>query len=202
MSELLLALIKKFNSECFATLSARAEKAGVCSPLFLHGGKMENIRFYEINESYIDYLSPYEQHLFHNSRKEQVNTRKYLGVLLRVEGVDYFAPLSSFKAKHEKMKESLDFLKVGRYAVINLNNMFPVPNKECHYVDFAQIKDKAYKDLLLAEYRIIKKMQDKIRKRAAQLYHHKKINGNNTPLSKRCHDFVKLEKLCKAWNEK
>lgn len=45
---------------------------------------------------------------------------------MRVNGFDYFAPLSSFKDKHKTMKESVDFLKVKDYAVINLNNMFPV----------------------------------------------------------------------------
>ena len=162
---------------------------------------MENIKFYEISETYIDYLSPHAPHLFHNSKKEQVNTRKYLGIVLRVYDMDYFAPLSSFKAKHEKMKEGMDFLKVGRYAVINLNNMFPVPVSECKYVDFSMVNNKIYKDLLMAEYRIIKQMQEKIRKRAEQLYHHKRINGNSTPLAKRCYDFDKLERLCRSWQK-
>lgn len=162
---------------------------------------MDNIKFYEISESYVDFLSPHAPHLFHNSKREQANTRKYLGIVLSVNGMDYFAPLSSFKQKHEKMKESMDFLKVGRYAVINLNNMFPAPEKECHYVDFSAIANKVYKDLLMAEYRIIKQMQDKIRKRAGQLYHHKQQNGNNTPLAKRCNDFGSLEELCKKWDE-
>ena len=162
---------------------------------------MENIKFYEISETYIDYLSPHAPHLFHNSKKKQANTRKYLGIVLRVYDMDYFAPLSSFKAKHEKMKEGMDFLKVGRYAVINLNNMFPVPVSECKYVDFSMVSNKIYKDLLMAEYRIIKQMQEKIRKRAEQLYHHKKIYGNNTPLAKRCNEFDKLERLCRRWQK-
>ena len=162
---------------------------------------MENIKFYEISETYIDYLSPHAPHLFHNSKKEQVNTRKYLGIVLRVYDMDYFAPLSSFKAKHEKMKEGMDFLKVGRYAVINLNNMFPVPVSECKYVDFSMVNNKIYKDLLMAEYRIIKQMQEKIRKRAEQLYQHKRINGNSTPLAKRCNDFDRLERLCRSWQK-
>ena len=41
--------------------------------------------------------------------------------------MDYFAPLSSFKEKHTRMPEAVDFIKIKRYAVINLNNMFPVP---------------------------------------------------------------------------
>ena len=160
---------------------------------------MENIKFYEVDEASSNYLSSYSPHLFRNSKKTQGHTRKYIGVLFHVSGMDYFAPLSSFKAKHEKMKEGMDFLKVGRYAVINLNNMFPVVASECKYVDFTQINDRPYKDLLLAEYRLVKQMQVKIRKRAEQLYHHKLINGDKTPLGKRCNDFKKLEKLCFAY---
>lgn len=158
---------------------------------------MENIKFYEVNETYINYLLPYAPHLFHNSKKNQKNTRKYIGIIFCVNNMNYFAPLSSFKLKHETMKESIDFLKVGKYAVINLNNMFPVPDSECEYVDFANVEDKVYKNLLLSEYRIIKKMQNKIRKRAKQLYQHKITNGNETPLAKRCNDFIALEELCK-----
>jgi len=105
-------------------------RAGFVSALLLRKeDNMENIKFYEINATYIDYLKPYAPHLFHNRREGQVNERKYIGVVLQVRGNDYFAPLSSFKPKHQRMKEGLDFIKVRHYAVINLNNMFPVPSR-------------------------------------------------------------------------
>jgi translation elongation factor EF-Tu-like GTPase len=47
----------------------------------------------------------------------------------------YFAPLSSYKQKHDKMKNSLDFIKIGNYAVVNINNMSPVPDGEYTYVN-------------------------------------------------------------------
>lgn len=56
--------------------------------------------------------------------------------VFQINDMEYFAPLSSFKPKHEKMKEGLDFIKILRYAVINLNNMFPVPYSERVYVNF------------------------------------------------------------------
>ena len=79
---------------------------------------MESLKIYEINANYIDYLLPFAPHLFHNSKKGQANSRKYIGVLLQVHGFDYFAPLSSFKPKHEKMKEELDFIKIKHYFVL------------------------------------------------------------------------------------
>ena len=84
---------------------------------------MDNIKLYEIDEAYIDYLLPLASHLFQNRQLGQQNTRKYIGVLLVVNGNEYFAPLSSFKEKHKRMQESLDFLKIKGYGVINLNNM-------------------------------------------------------------------------------
>ena len=77
-----------------------------------------SIKLYEVNPKYIDYLIPYAPHLFQNKQPGQSNERKYIGIVLIVNGMNYFAPLSSFKAKHEKMKNGLDFIKVGNYVYI------------------------------------------------------------------------------------
>jgi len=68
------------------------------------------------------------------------------------------------------MKESLDLIKVKDYAVINLNTMFPVPKSERTYVNIQAEKNLQYRNLLLAEYRVIKSLQQKIRKNAMTLY--------------------------------
>lgn len=44
---------------------------------------MENIRIYEINAAYINYLVPYAPHLFHNRQRGQANERKYIGSFYR-----------------------------------------------------------------------------------------------------------------------
>lgn len=155
------------------------------------------IALYEVSPKYIDFLVPHAPHLFHNKQPGQHNERKYIGIILTINDTDYFAPLSSLKAKHEHMKNGLDFIKVGNYAVINLNNMFPVPTGEYTYVDIPKVKDPQYRKLLSAEYRIIRKLQNKIKTNAEQLYKHKKDNSNATALSKRCNDFILLEKKCK-----
>ena len=157
---------------------------------------MDNIKLYEVSPKYIDYLTAFAPHLFHNKAASQSNERKYIGVILTVNGMDYFAPLSSFKDKHARMPEALDFIKIKRYAVININNMFPVPNGLTTYVDISKERNPKYKSLLLAEYRAIKAMQEKIRKNAALVYKHKIENGNSTALAKRCNDFTLLEDAC------
>lgn len=144
---------------------------------------------------------PFAPHLFHNKKPGQHNERKYIGIILLVEDMKYFAPLSSYKSKHDKMKNGLDFIKIGNYAVVNINSMFPVPEGEYTYVNIKEVKDEQYKKLLMAEYRIIKKLQDKIRKNAAELYKHKKENGTATALAKRCNDFLILEVKCREYKK-
>lgn len=163
---------------------------------------MDNIKFYEIDRAYIDYLSEYEKKLFHNSKDGQYNERKYIGVILEINGMKYFAPLSSHKKKHETMSNALDFIKVGRYAVLNLNNMFPAAEGTYKYIDFSLVEDEKYKNLLLKEYRFIRAMQEKICNNARILYQHKNAYGNDTPLARRCNDFQTLESACKEYVQK
>ncbi len=160
---------------------------------------MDCIKLYEIKPDYITYLSAYAPHLFQNKKVGQKNERKYIGIVFQINGFDYFAPLSSFKDKHRLMKESLDFIKIKDYAVINLNNMFPVPPSERKYVDIRAERDIHYRSLLLAEYRFIKSIQEKIWKNAQNVYKIKLKDGNTSALSKRCNDFVLLEKACKDY---
>ena len=103
--------------------------------------------------------------------------------------MDYFAPLSSFKPKHAKMDEGVDFIKIKNYAVININNMFPVPEGLYTYIDIQKIRNPDYRALLQSEYRIIKKNRNRILKNANLVYHHRLGKGSSTPLGKRCHEF-------------
>ncbi len=103
---------------------------GFSVPVFITGECDFDNKIYEVNPQYIDFLVLHAPHLFQNKQPGQHNERKYIGIVLIVNGMNYFAPLSSFKTKHKKMKNGLDFIKIGDYAVINLNNMFPVPDGE------------------------------------------------------------------------
>ena len=172
-----------------------------CPHLLFWRLRMDNIKLYEINVNYITYLSTYAPHLFQNKKAGQRNERKYIGIVFQINNLDYFAPLSSFKDKHKLMKEGLDFIKIKDYAVINLNNMFPVPPSEVKYVDIRNERDPHYRALLLAEYRFIKSIQEKIRKNAQNVYKLKLKDGNNSALGKRCNDFLLLEKACENYKK-
>lgn len=156
-----------------------------------------NIRIYEIKDEYIKYLSNYQNHIFKQTTGSV--KRKYIGIILEIRGIHYFAPLSSYKRKHNWMKESVDCIKIKDYAVINLNNMIPVPNSQIVDIDINKEKDPSYRFLLQAESREINRQKDKIKKNAETVYNHKKYNGNATALAKRTNDFKLLEKLCKEY---
>lgn len=48
---------------------------------------MENIKLYTVSDKYIDYLSIYAPHLFHNKKTNQIHKRVYIGVILKVHGM-------------------------------------------------------------------------------------------------------------------
>ncbi len=157
-----------------------------------------NIRIYGVKDSYVKYLSQYQEHLFlHEGGSSR---RKYIGVVFEINKFSYFAPLSSFKTKHKKMKESVDFIKIKDYAVININNMIPIPKGQLIELNINTEKDPHYKFLLQAESREINRRRDRIRKNAEIVYNHKKRNGSLTPLAKRTNDFEMLEKLSRDFS--
>ena len=121
--------------------------------------------------------------------------------MLEIDGIKYFAPLSSFKPKHKKMAEGVDFIKIKDYSVININNMIPVPEGCYKLVDVNGEKDPHYRYLLQAEAREINKQKNRILKNAAIVRSHKIAKGNTTPLAKRCNDFLKLEKAYKDFKK-
>ena len=71
-------------------------------------GENETLKFYTVNEDYIDYLSQFDSHVSWN--KEQ--KRPYVGIVLRVENYLYFAPLYSYKVGYDKYKDNPSFIRV------------------------------------------------------------------------------------------
>ena len=163
---------------------------------------MDKLLFYEIENKYIDYLSKFSEHLFHNAKISQSYSRKYIGVLFEINGFKYFTPLSSFKPKHKRLSETVDFIKIGNMAVINLNNMFPVPDGIFSLKNPKTEKDLQYRTLLNNEIRIIRKKEEQIINNAKSIYNHKLTNDGKSKLSQRCNDFHLLEKKCKEYISK
>ena len=104
------------------------------------------MKFYHIKEDFITYLRQFDTKVAENKNQ----TRPYVGVVLEINSVKYYAPFSSPKPKHIKMKNGKDFRKInnGLYGAINFNNMIPVLDSALIEIDIANIADVKYRRLL------------------------------------------------------
>ncbi len=161
--------------------------------------KKQKLNFYEVDDEYIEYLSLYDEKIMNAKIRERKFKRKYIGILFEINNVLYIAPLSSYKEKHKKMKERIDFIKIGDMSVINLNNMFPVNEKNIKRVEIEKEKDINYKQLLRNEYNLCIPKFKKIIKNANALY--KQVVKYNMPIRERCCNFKFLESICVKYNK-
>ena len=137
---------------------------------------------------------------------DEKSTRPFVGIVLSVNGFHYYAPLTSPKRKHLKMKSQIDFLKIkrGEWGAINLNNMIPVPPECLQKVELAILEtdskvDIAYKYLLRNQLSWCNANRDMILKQARKLYR-MVIDGRAwESLASRCCNFALDEQRCAAY---
>ena len=159
---------------------------------------MEKLSLYILNQEYAKYLSSFENKISLICKEKK--RRPFIGVVLNINDYKFYAPLSSPKPKHLKMKNRLDFYKInnGLYGVINLNNMIPV-HSEClvkirpitsHY--FSKEENK-YNSLLLKQLIWCNEHRETIYRNAKVLYNSFSANTLQDNIRSRCCDFKLLE---------
>ena len=160
---------------------------------------MENLYLYRVNEEYSKYIYESNNKVMRNF--ESKTKRPYVGIVLEINNINYFAPMSSPKEKHKLMKNNIDFIKIndGRDGIINLNNMIPVPLLCCEKIDINQeIKqNKKYGLILKYQYIWCNANKNYILKKANKLYVLIILNKANMNLKSRCCDFKSLEEKYK-----
>lgn len=62
----------------------------------------EKIRIVKIDHEYCDYLRKYDSRVSYNAGLKEL--RPFVGILFRIGDMEYYAPLSSPKAKHANLK--------------------------------------------------------------------------------------------------
>lgn len=166
--------------------------------------KNRSLKLYYINGNYIKYLKLFDNHI-QNNYDNAKNKKPYVGIVLNVNGRNYFAPLTSPKDKHLKIKNSDPTTFKIRdnnkfYGSVLLNNMIPVTEDNVILFDIAEITDKNYKNILNREYEIISKHKEIISNKATVLYN-AVISKSNAYFSKISCDFEKLEMACDSYVE-
>ena len=133
-----------------------------------------------VNSEYCDYLREFDYRVSYNANKKKL--RPFVGVLFEIDKIKYFAPLSSPKPKHLRMKNKIDFYKLdnGKLGAINFNNMIPVIEGEYYIIDM-NVKglkrgEKQYKILLSNQLRWLNRYGETLRENALDLYNKKVEN--------------------------
>jgi protein AbiQ len=159
------------------------------------GGDMLN--FFIANKSYLDLLResvptvPYSEY-------EGRKSKFMCGVLIEVNGMDYYAPVSSNKNRYATsfiLKNEQD----RPLASIRFNYMVPVPKDLVEPVDIANEPDEKYRRLLETEYIAVNKNSSAIMSAARRIYKIK-LNNPETIIAQHCNDFRLLEKLMKVYD--
>ena len=89
-----------------------------------------NLKIVRVNSDYCDYLRKYDNKVSYNKFEKEL--RPFIGILFKIDTCEYFAPLSSPKPKHKKMKNTVDLFKIKNeeLGAVSINTMIPVTNDE------------------------------------------------------------------------
>ena len=157
----------------------------------------KRLKFYNIDLEYIENLQKIDNKIPDTSKQNKKANRKFIGILLTINGINYVAPLSSPKKKHLSMEDGIDFLKIdnGTLGIINFNNMFPVHNHLLTEIDISKENNPKYKILLTKQLTWCNEIKNKkkILKNSKLLYNLIKIDLISEKVKNRCCNFKLLE---------
>lgn len=157
------------------------------------------MKLYYVDEDYINKLRNVDERVLLNK-----STRPYLGVVLSINDLNYFVPLSSPKEN----KKTNNQLSIKLFEVNNINNrlgyllflnMIPVPDQYLSKIDMQYIKeqDLEYYKLLTNQLIFIRQENQRIVNKAQKVYNNAMIK--KVPFFKSmCVDYLALEKYAKG----
>ncbi len=150
------------------------------------------LQFYDVDLKYIAYLKSYDKQIPNINYK--VNNKFLCGVVLDMNGIQYYAPISS-NTTIQRTNTPIYDNKGNILSTIKLCFMFPALNKVINLKDFAIIRltDNKYADLLEKEYEYCKANENIILDKAKKIY---KVGCNKEHfLNYTCCDFKLLESI-------
>lgn len=154
------------------------------------------LKFYDIDERYINFLKTIDKQV--PDIKYESNNKFVCGIVLEVNNIHYYAPISH---KTEKQQTNMQIFDKDRpISTIRFSFMFPAFNEVLTVKNFKDIakRNQNYADLLYAEYAYCRANISKIQKKALSVY---KIGCNkNHRLNYTCCDFLQLEEHYREFN--
>lgn len=158
------------------------------------------LQFFDVSKQYVEYLTQIEQSKRGYSKIPKFgyeeNEKFICGIVLEMNGCNYYAPISSF---NQQQKSNIVILDTDGTPIssIRFSFMFPVPESEITVRDFSK-EDPVYQRLLQKEYKFCNNHQDEISKRALKVYNNV-INDYSKKFTASCCDFKLLEYAMKNY---
>lgn len=143
--------------------------------------------------------------MYNNENKE---LRPFIGVLFKIEKFEYFAPLSSPKLKHKKMRNMIDFFKIkdGEYGAVNFNNMIPVKENNYSLINLEKkvfnIEEQKYQKMLKQQLNWLNSNINQVCNKSFKLYNLYITGKLSKNIIERCCNFPLLEEKCDEYNSK
>lgn len=158
-----------------------------------------SFKMYRVELDYIRYLHSVDHRVQFNETKPDAynQNRPYVGIVLEINGHNYFAPLEHPRPAHQSLKANTHIFKIkgGQYGLLALNNMIPIPAAQLVSFDINQDPNR---NVLVTQYIICKKNAALIQEKAERIYT-KRITRPNDFEKKIMCDFVQLEKAAAAY---
>lgn len=155
------------------------------------------LQFYDIDDAYASYLRSFDNKVPNITYDN--NSKFVCGVVISINGCEYFAPISSQTINQQTNMIIKDRNNIA-IASIKFCFMIPVPRSVITRKNFSAIRgeDPKYADLLQTEYEFCKKHERDIIKKARRVY---AIGCNaNHVLNSVCCNFCLLEEKCKNYS--
>lgn len=165
------------------------------------------LKFYKVDKKFLAFLYSEDKKKNGFSCVPTVNyaatqKEKFMcGVVLKVGGLDYFAPVSSYTTK-QKDNVLLFDTENNVTSSIRLNFMFPAPKGVCNIYNFKQEVDKKYQSVVRRELQSANEQREIIQKQANKTYYIVRQMIAKGAAPKWACNFTYLEKLCKEWENR
>ncbi|MBO4904121.1 MAG: type III toxin-antitoxin system ToxN/AbiQ family toxin [Lachnospiraceae bacterium] len=177
---------------------------------------VEEFKVYSVSDAYISYLREHEPNVYSNKEDNRTHTRKYIGIVIEMNGFNYYIPMSSPKDSDYQVagdgkvikKSIVPIMRITEKSngvkelkgTLRISHMIPVPEAELTLYDLDHEEDLDYKALVSAEIIFIRKHADKIRDNAELLYKQKMKNDETAGYVKSALNYLELEKLCQQYS--
>lgn len=163
-----------------------------------------NLKIVRVSTEYCDYLRKFDDKIAYNNNNKEL--RPFIGILFQINEYEYFAPLSSPKPKHQKMKNTIDFFKIknGELGAVNFNNMIPVCQNNYVLINLKEetknIEELKYQKLLKEQLNWLNANYYQVKNKSFRLY--QLYNQGRLPekIQERCCNFKLLEVKCREYN--